>query len=73
MLLDGLTDYMENQSEVSEQQEVITAAVQEDKDSLAAQVTEGIRQTAASSSKFSHLLTPEEESIMREVIKEYLT
>ena len=73
MLLDGLTDYMENQSEMPEKQEAIPAATQEDRDSLAAQVTEGIRQTAASSSKFSHLLNPEEENIMREVIKEYLT
>ena len=29
-------------------------------------------QTAASETKFSHMLTPEEEHIMREVIREYL-
>ena len=73
MLLDGLTDYMENQSEVSEQQEVITAAVQEDKDSLAARVLPRDPPDGSQFLKFSHLLTPEEENIMREVIKEYLT
>ena len=42
------------------------------REELIDKVTEGIRQTAASETKFSHMLTPEEEHIMREVIREYL-
>ncbi|MGI6006056.1 MAG: hypothetical protein ACOX8E_01020 [Ruminococcus sp.] len=72
MILDGLTDYIENRTVSAEKPEVVPVE-KEDRDSLAAQVTEGIRQTAASSTKFSQFLTPEEEDIMREVIKEYLT
>ena len=72
MILDGLTDYIENRT-IPEKKVEVVAKTKEDKDSLAAQVTEGIRQTAASSTKFSQFLTPEEEDIMREVIKEYLT
>lgn len=71
MILDGLIDYIENHEIIPNRPE-IAVAVQPDPDSLAAQVTEGIRQTAASSSRFSQMLTPEEEDIMREVIKEYL-
>ena len=72
MILDGLTDYIENRT-IPEKKAEVVSELKEDRDSLAAQVTEGIRQTAASSSKFSQFLTPEEEDIMREVIKEYLT
>lgn len=71
MILDGLTDYIENREVIPKKPE-ITAAAEPDRESLAAQVTEGIRQSAASSSRFSQMLTPEEEDIMREVIKEYL-
>lgn len=76
MILDSLTDYMENINPIAEP---VGAAKSEDdrrrreKDKVLAQVTEGIKQTAASGNKFSHLLTPEEEDIMRDVIKEYLT
>lgn len=35
-------------------------------------ITESIRQTAASGSHFSKMLTPEEEEIMREIIKEFM-
>ena len=72
MILDGLTDYIENREIIPNRPESVSVG-QPDRDSLAAQVTEGIRQTAASSSRFSQMLTPEEEDIMREVIKEYLT
>lgn len=36
------------------------------------QVREGIRQTAAADSRFSGMLTPEEEKLMREIIREYM-
>lgn len=35
-------------------------------------ITDSIRQTAASGSHFSRMLTPEEEKIMREVIREFM-
>ncbi|MDY2938427.1 MAG: hypothetical protein SOT28_08985 [Fusicatenibacter sp.] len=38
-----------------------------------AEVREGIRQSAAANSRFAGMMSPEEEKIMREVIREYLT
>ena len=49
------------------------AGSEEAREELINRVTEGIQQTAASGTKFSHMLTPEEDHIMREVIREYLT
>ena len=48
------------------------ALKEQTREELIDKVTEGIRQTAASETKFSHMLTPEEEHIMPEVIREYL-
>ena len=36
-------------------------------------ITSSIKQTAASGSHFSKMLTPEEEKIMREIIREFMT
>lgn len=73
MILDGLMDYMENtlpsRKSVPNEQEL----KEQTREELINKVTEGIRQTAVSETKFSHMLTPEEEHIMREVIREYLT
>lgn len=74
MILDSLTDHMENSTrQESKLDKQASAAANRNKEQMIAQVTEGIKQTAASGNKFSHLLTPEEEDIMRDVIKEYLT
>ena len=35
-------------------------------------ITDSIRQTAATGSHFSKMLTPEEEKIMREIIREFM-
>jgi len=72
MIIDSLTDYMENENAPAEQTVKVNSNNRQ-KEKMIAQVTEGIKQTAASDNKFSHLLTPEEEEIMRDVIKEYLT
>lgn len=72
MIIDSLTDYMENENSPAEQTAKVSANNRQ-KEKMIAEVTEGIKQTAASGNKFSHLLTPEEEEIMRDVIKEYLT
>jgi hypothetical protein len=74
MILDSLTDHMDNHASVAmETPKTGTDTRKKEKDKMIAQVTEGIKQTAASGNKFSHLLTPEEEDIMRDVIKEYLS
>lgn len=74
MILDSLTDYMENNTLQPRKADTAAAnAAAKKKEKMIAHVTEGIKQTAASGNKFSHLLTPAEEDIMRDVIREYLT
>lgn len=73
IILDGLMDYMENTSKAPKPEVQLEAVREQTREELINRVTEGIQQTAASGTKFSHMLTPEEEHIMREVIREYLT
>ena len=73
MLVDGLLDYMENTNAVSEYVVDVDVTREQIREELIQRVTEGISQTAASQNKFSHMLTSEEEKIVREVIREYLT
>lgn len=73
MILDGLVDYMENSGVREVKAPDLDVIREQTREELIERVTEGIRQTAASETKFSHMLTPEEENIMREVIREYLT
>lgn len=73
-IADGLLDYMENSGKLP----VVSAQPQrpfeeKEKSALIDQVMQGIQQTAAAGSKFSGLLSKEEEQVMREVIQEYLT
>ena len=42
------------------------------KEQVVDKITASIRQTAASGSHFSKMLTPEEEEIMREIIREFM-
>lgn len=72
IILDGLMDYMENTVSSPKQEAQVDAVREQTREELIDRVTEGIRQTASSETKFSHMLTPEEEHIMREVIREYL-
>ena len=72
IILDGLLDYMENTLPARKPVPDEQALKEQTREELIDKVTEGIRQTAASETKFSHMLTPEEEHIMREVIREYL-
>lgn len=73
IILDGLMDYMENTSKAPKPDIQLETVREQTREELINRVTEGIQQTAASGTKFSHMLTPEEEHIMREVIREYLT
>lgn len=73
MILDGLMDYMENHGPEEIKAADLEMIKEQTREEMIQRVTEGIRQTAVSENRFSHMLTPEEESIMREVIREYLT
>ena len=41
-------------------------------DVMVDQIARSIRETAAAGSRFSRLLTPEEEELMREIIREFM-
>lgn len=73
MIMDGLLDYMENLAAMPGLAVDLDAAREQVREELINRVTEGISQTAASQNRFSHMLTSEEEKIVREVIREYLT
>ncbi len=73
MLVDVLLDYMENTNVASEYIVDMDATREQIREELIQRVTEGISQTAASQNKYSHMLTSDEEKIVREVIREYLT
>lgn len=72
LILDSLTDYIENcrpgQAPVAE---TVTEPVKEKEPKLD-QIVAGIRQSAAAGTKFSGLLSKDEEHILREVIREYM-
>ena len=72
LILDSLTDYIENcrpgQAPVAE---TVTESVKE-KEPMLDQIVAGIRQSAAAGTKFSGLLSKDEEHILREVIREYM-
>lgn len=85
MVLDGWIDYLENRAappaaETAAPKEAAALKKAESnseqnkkQEELITQVEAGIRQTAAADSRFSRMLSPEEENIMREVIREYMT
>ena len=72
LILDSLTDYIENcrpgQAPVAE---TVTEPVKE-KEPMLDQIVAGIRQSAAAGTKFAGLLSKDEEHILREVIREYM-
>ena len=89
ILLDGWTDYLENEMQAKAQTAYAPAAGETQdrtgsnrqaretprksrEEEQISQVREGIRQTAAADSRFSGMLTPEEEKLMREIIREYM-
>ena len=43
-----------------------------EKEEIVEHIAESIRQTAAAGSHFSRMLTPEEQEIMREIIREFM-
>jgi len=71
-ILDSLVDYVENRTSSAGQEREISFRAGENQEAVMDQVMAGIRQTAAAGTKFSGLLTSEEEEVLREVIREYL-
>lgn len=71
-ILDSLTDYIENcrpgQAPITEK----AAEPVREKEPMLDQIVAGIRQSAAAGTKFSGLLSKDEEHILREVIREYM-
>ena len=72
LLMNTLSDYVEH---VRTWVEEVPAAEKTDetaKEAIVEHIAESIRQTAATGSHFSRMLTPEEEEIMREIIREFM-
>ena len=71
LLVDSLADYIDQGRTKLEQSPVtVTNTVMQDE--MVDQIARSIRETAAAGSRFSKLLTPEEEELMREVIREFM-
>ena len=72
LLMNTLSDYVEH---IRTWVEEVPAAEKPDgaaKEAIVEHIAESIRQTAATGSHFSRMLTPEEEEIMREIIREFV-
>ena len=72
LVMATLADYVEQMRTWVEE---IPAAEKTDpvlREEIVDRITESIRQTAATGSHFSKMLTPEEEKIMREIIREFM-
>lgn len=72
LLMNTLSDYVEH---IRTWVEEVPTAEKPDgaaKEAIVEHIAESIRQTAATGSHFSRMLTPEEEEIMREIIREFM-
>lgn len=71
LILESLADYVEHAGVLAEEHgdRVIHPVLREE---LVDQIAESIRQSAATGSHFSRMLAPEEEEILREVIREFM-
>jgi hypothetical protein len=72
LIMSSLTDYLEKARTWAEEipaQQKNDPALQEE---VVERITSSIRQTAATGSHFSKMLSPEEEKIMRDIIREFM-
>lgn len=72
LIMSSLTDYLEKARAWAEElpvQQKSNPALQEE---VVERITSSIRQTAATGSHFSKMLSPEEEKIMRDIIREFM-
>ena len=72
LLMNTLSDYVEHVRTWVEEVPAAEKPNETEKEAIVEHIAESIRQTAAAGSHFSRMLTPEEEEIMREIIREFM-
>ena len=72
LLTDSLADYVDKTKKWIEEDPGENMSV-EMQNEMVEQIAASIRETAAAGSRFSKMLSPEEEEIMREIIREFMT
>lgn len=72
LLMNTLSDYVEHVRTWVEEVPAEKKPNEAAKEEIIDHIAESIRQTAAAGSHFSRMLTPEEEEIMREIIREFM-
>lgn len=72
LLMNTLSDYVEHIRTWVEEVPAAEKPNETEKEAIVEHIAESIRQTAATGSHFSRMLTPEEEEIMREIIREFM-
>ena len=72
LVMNTLADYVEQMHSWVEEIPVSSKSDPVLQDEIVEKITSSIRQTAATGSHFSKMLTPEEEKIMREIIREFM-
>ena len=72
LLINTLSDYVEHVRTWVEEVAVAEKPNEAEKEEIVEHIAQSIRQTAAAGSHFSMMLTPEEEEIMREIIREFM-
>ena len=72
LLINTLSDYVEHVRTWVEEVPVAEKPNEAEKEEIVEHIAQSIRQTAAAGSHFSMMLTPEEEEIMREIIREFM-
>ena len=72
LLMNTLADYVEQVRTWVEEVPAPAKVDEAEKEEIVEHIAESIRQTAAAGSHFSRMLTPEEQEIMREIIREFM-
>lgn len=72
LLMNTLSDYVEHVRTWVEEVPAAEKPSEAEKEEIVEHIASSIRQTAASGSHFSRMLSPEEEEIMREIIREFM-
>lgn len=72
LLVNTLTDYVEHVRTWVEEVPAPARLDGAEKEEIVEHIADSIRQTAAAGSHFSRMLTPEEQEIMREIIREFM-
>ena len=72
LIMNTLSDYVEQVRIWTEETPAAGKPDEASREEIVEHIAESIRQTAAAGSHFSRMLTPEEEEIMREIIREFM-